>query len=120
MLQPACHTTTEVSSPDLANVCQIHLQAWFSQSSVTVTIDNSRVFAGYVSTGAVLGYAAILPVQVTKGTHGLNVTVFNSLSSLASKDTTFTVADTLYIGVNYDNTTSQIKYYFSRRPFLYD
>lgn len=120
MIQPACDTTTEVTSPDFANVCQIHLQAWFSQTSVTVTVDNSRLFTGYVSTGAILGYATILPVQVTKGTHGLNVTAYNSLSSPASKDTTFTVADSLYIGVNYDSTTSQIRYYFTRRPFLYD
>jgi hypothetical protein len=59
--------------------------------------------------------AAIIPVQVHKGTHLLNVTVPNSVS----KDTTFTIADTLYIGVNNDATTPRITYHFRRLPFYY-
>jgi hypothetical protein len=58
---------------------------------VKVSVDDSQVFADTVTTGSVLAFAAIIPVKVTKGTHGLNVTVPNS----ASKDTTFTIADTL-------------------------
>ena len=77
--------------------------------------DDSQVFADTVTTGSVLAFAAFIPVKVTKGTHGMNVTVPKS----ASKDTTFTIADTLYIGVYYDATSSRITYAFQRQPFYY-
>jgi hypothetical protein len=75
---------------------------------VKVAIDNSQVFADAVTTGSILAFAAIVPVQVFKGTHLLNVTVADSVS----KDTTFTIADTLYIGVNYDAPIQRITYHF--------
>ncbi len=116
MLQPGCNTPNEIPPADIVNLCEVHLQGWFTQTPVTVSVDNSRLFAGNVSTSAILGVAAVIPVHVTKGTHALNVTVSNSIS----KDTTFTIADTLFIGVNYDSRTSHITYYFTRHRFIYD
>ena len=116
MFQCACDTTTEAPSKNFASLCQIHLQVGFSQTWVGVTIDNAKVFEGEISTIGILGYAAIIPVQVSQGTHKLNVGVFNS----ASKDTIFTVIDSLYIGVNYDATNAKISYIFQRHPFPYD
>jgi hypothetical protein len=114
-LQLACDTSTDVPPPPLADVCQIHLGSWFSHTPVKVAVDNSQVFADTVTTGSVLAFAAIIPVQVSKGTHGLNVTIVGSVS----KDTTFTIADTLYIGVNYNATSSRISYALQRQPFYY-
>ncbi len=112
----ACDTTTETSQANMAKVFQIHLQSGFAQTPVTITIDNSQIYADIISTSALSGAAAIVPVQVTNGTHLLRVTVSNSIS----KDTSFTIQDTLYIGVNYNSQNSQIDYYFTRKGFLYD
>jgi hypothetical protein len=115
MLQPACETSTEAPPQTLADVCQIHLQSGFSNTPVKVSVDFSQVFSDTVTTGSILAFAAIIPVQVSIGTHFLNVTVANSVS----KDTAFTIADTLYIGVNYDATIPGITYHFQRWPFYY-
>lgn len=91
------------------------MQAWFSHTPVKVALDHSQVSADIVTNDFVLAFAAILPARVFNGTHFLNVTVAESVS----KDTTFTIADTLYIGVNYDATSSRITYAFQRQPFYY-
>jgi hypothetical protein len=115
LLQPACNSAADAPPPALADVCQIHLQSGFYKTPVRVSVDFSQVFADTVTTSLVLAVAAMIPVQVYNGTHLLNVTVPN----LVSKDTTFTIADTLYIGVNYDATTPRITYHFQRLPFHY-
>ena len=115
LLQPACNKSTEVLPPALADLCQIHLQGWFSHTPVKVIVDNSQVFSDTIATGSILAFAAIIPVQVSQGTHGLIVTA----ADLVSNDTTFTINDTLYIGVNYDEVTSNIRYVFQDRPFYY-
>ena len=116
MFQCACDTTTEAPHNDLAKFCQIHLQEGFSQTWVGVTIDNFKVFEGEISTISILGYAAIIPVQVSQGTHKLNVGVFNS----TSKDTIFTIYDSLYIGVKFDAANAKLSYIIQRHPFPYD
>jgi hypothetical protein len=115
LLQPACDSSTEALPPGLADVCAIHLQSGFFHAPVRVSVDFSQVFEDTVTTGLALAVAAVIPVQVFNGPHLLNVTVAGSVS----KDTTFTIADTLYIGVNYDATTSRIAYSFRRMPFYY-
>jgi hypothetical protein len=89
------------------------LQAWFSDTPVKVAVDHSQVFADILTTHFILAFAAIIPVQVFNGTHFLSLTVAEAVS----KDTTFTIADTLYIGVNSDATTPRITYHFQRWPF---
>jgi hypothetical protein len=115
LLQPACNKSTEVLPPALADLCQIHLQNWFSDTPVKVVVDNSQVFSDTITTGSILAFAAIIPVQVSQGTHGLIVTVADSVSN----DTAFTITDTLYIGVNYNEITSTIRFVFRDRPFYY-
>ena len=125
-LSLSCNSTTEVQpsneeeSSTLAKVCQIHLQAWFSQTDVYVNVDSSRIFQGNVSTGSTLGYAAIIPVQVSKGTHTLGVFIWSSALSAKPTDTTFTIADTLYIGVNFDERAGKVTFIYQTTPFLYD
>ena len=80
-----------------------------------VIVDNSQVFSDTITTGSILAFAAIIPVQVSQGTYGLIV----SVADTASNDTTFTITDTLYIGVNYDEITSKIRYVFRDRSFPY-
>ena len=113
--QLACNSPTDANPPVLADLCQIHLLGWFTHMLVKVTVDNSQVFADTITTGSILAFAAIIPVQVSKGTHRLNVNVAETVS----KDTTFTITDTLYIGVSYDETTSKIMYVFRHEPFGY-
>ena len=126
VLSLSCNSTTEVQpsneeeSSTLAKVCQIRLQSWFSQTDVYVNVDSSRVFQGNISTGSTSGYAAIIPVQVSKGTHTLSVFVLSSALSAFPTDTTFTIADTLYIGVNFDAHPGKITFTYRTTPFLYD
>jgi hypothetical protein len=114
-VQSGCNSSTEAPPATIAQVCQIHLQSGFSHTPVRVSIDFSQVFSDTVTSGIIAPVAAIIPVQVYNGTHLLNVTVPNSVS----KDTMFTIADSLYIGVNYDATTPRITYHFQRLPFYY-
>ena len=117
MFQLGCATnTTEAQPSNTANEFQVHLQAWYAQTPVTVAIDNVQAFADTISTGSIIGVAAIVSPKVTNGTHSLRVTIANSIS----KDTTFTIQDTLYISANYNSQNSQITYYFTRNRFLYD
>ncbi len=112
---PSCENSTK-STSTLADLCEIHLQAWFSSTPVEVSVDYAQVFDDTVTTGDILAFAAIIPVRVSSGAHVLNVTVADSIS----KDTTFVIADSLYIGVNYNATTLRIEYVFQRQPFPYD
>jgi hypothetical protein len=115
LLQPGCNSSAKAAPPTFADVCEIHLQSGFDKTPANVSVDFSQVFSDTVTTGLILAVAEIIPVQVYEGTHRLNLTVPNSVS----KDTIFTVADTLYIGVNYDATTPRITYHFQRLPFYY-
>jgi hypothetical protein len=98
-----------------ATVFQIHLQGWFSKTPVNVYIDQSQVFADTISTGYIIAVAAIIPVQINQGVHTLGVTIPNSVS----KDTSFTISDSLYTGVNYNLEKAMISYHFQRKPFVY-
>ena len=106
--------TTPAQAP-LAKVFEIHLQAWFSHTPVLISVDQSQVFANTVSTGSILAFAAIIPLQVTQGTHKLTV----SIAGTVSKDTSFTISDTLFVGVSYNSTNGTINYRFQRNPFYY-
>ena len=100
----------------LAKVFEIHLQAWFSHTPVSISVDQGEVFAGTVSTGSILAFAAIIPVQVTQGTHKLTASIADSVS----KDTTFTISDTLFVGVNFNPANGSIDYRFQRNRFYHD
>jgi hypothetical protein len=117
MFQLGCDTNTTGAQPTgMANEFQIHLQTWYAQTPVIVAIDNVQVFSDTISTGSIIGIAAVVSPKVTNGTHSLRVTIANAIS----KDTTFTIQDTLYISANYNSQNSQIIYYFTRNRFLYD
>ena len=106
----------ETTPSSLANVFQVHLQWQFSKTPVTVYIDNSVIFSDTVTSSPMVGVAKIIPAKIANGYHALRVTVLNSIS----KDTSFIVQDTLYIGVQYNKPNSLIEYYFTRKQFLYD
>lgn len=113
---PACNNSTEPSPASMAKVFQIHLQSEYADTPVIVYVDSSQIFYDTVSTGQILGVAKVITEQIANGTHSLRITIPNS----ASKDTTFTVIDTLFIGVGYDKQLSRIQYYFTRTRFIYD
>jgi hypothetical protein len=106
-------TTQPQATP--AKVFQIHLQSWFSNTPVFVSVDQTQVFADTVSTGYAIAVAAVIPVQVNQGTHKLGVNIANFLF----KDTSFTIYDSLYVGVHYDSANAVISYRFQRNPFVY-
>ncbi len=106
---------TVLPEPPAAKVFQIHLQGGFSHTPVSVTVDHQSVFADTVTSNLSLSLAAIIPVQVNQGTHTLNVTVPDTIS----QDTTFTIADTLYIGVNYSSTSRRLDFRFQGERFYY-
>lgn len=106
----------ETAQGNPAKVFEVHLQWVFSQTPVKVFIDNSQLFSDTVSSSSVVGVAKIIPVSITNGLHSLRVALSNSLT----KDTLFTIQDTMYIGVKYNKQNSQIEYSFTRMRFLYD
>lgn len=110
----SCNNDVGPVNQEFADLFQIHLQNGFSNTPVKVRVDYSQVFFDTVSTGYVLSVAAIIPVKIRKGTHFLSVTAGSTTSN-----TTFTIADTLYIGVNYSSTNSRITYRFQQYPFGY-
>jgi len=111
----SCNEATQ-PEPKYAEVFQVHLQSYYSQTPVEVKIDNSEVFSGTISTGAVLGFARIVPLQVMPGVHSMSVNVAHALT----KDTSFTLSDSLYVGVGYDAVNPRITFVFQRERFAYD
>lgn len=111
-----CQNSTEpVQEPELADVFRIDLQGGFSLTPVQVKLDNTQIFFDTVSTGSILAFAAVIPVQIYKGTHTLSVTVDN----LITKSTTFNISDSLYAGVNYNKNNSEVTIIFREEPFGY-
>jgi hypothetical protein len=110
-----CNNSTEPTIQEFAKLFEIHLQGGFSNTPVKVKVDNSQLLNDTVTTGSILAYAAIIPAQINKGLHSLSITIDDSIT----KDTTFTINDTLYIGVNYKQSTSSINYYFRYHSFPY-
>ncbi len=108
-------TGTVEPEPPMAQAFAVHLQSGYAHTPVIVSIDHARVFQDTVSTGYVLAFAAIIPVNVTQGTHTLTVTVPDKVS----KDTTFTIVDTLYAGVQYSAAARRIDVEFQKSPFFY-
>jgi len=111
----SCNEATQLE-PTYAEVFQVHLQSYYSQTPVEMKIDNSEVFSGTISTGAILGFAQLIPLQVMPGEHSMSVNVNHALT----KDTSFSLGDTLYVGVEYDAVNSRITYLFQRERFVYD
>ena len=107
----------DTTQPQLipAKAFAIHLQSWFSNTPVIVFVDESQVFADTVSTGYAVAVAAIIPVQINQGPHLLTVTIPNRVS----KDTLFSIYDTLYAAVYYDSAKATIDYHFQRNQFGY-
>ncbi len=98
-----------------ADLFRIHLQGGFSNTPVLVSIDRKQIFQDVVTTLPSISLATVVPVEVTQGTHRLAVTA----AGVHSGDSTFTILDTLFVGVNYNATAGTIHYRFQRKPFVY-
>ncbi len=114
--QLGCDNAAETGPTTLAKMCEIHLQSWFSQTRVEVFVDHARLFGDTVSSNPIVGLSKVIPVQIANGPHSLRVVV----SDTVSKDSSFTIQDTLFIGVSYDQKESQIYFFYSRDRFWYD
>ena len=115
VLYGCADTGTVEPEPPMAQAFAIHLQSGYAHTPVIVSIDHARVFQDTVSTGYVLAFAAIIPVSVTQGMHSLTVTVPDTVS----KDTTFTIVDTLFVAVQYSSSARSLEYHLQRKPFYY-
>jgi hypothetical protein len=109
------HEVTTSPKPVPASVFRIDLQSGFSNTPVVVYVDQSQVFADTVSTNIAVSVAAIIPVQINQGIHTLGIVIPNSVS----KDTSFLVPDSLYVGVGYSALKGTIDFIFWQRPFPY-
>ena len=103
---------TESSNHDF----EIHLQAWFSNTPVEVFLDDSLFFRDTVSTGSIIAIAMIIPTNIVEGRHELRV-VANGESEYVE---TFEIKSTLYVGVTYESTQSEISFNFQTDKFYYD
>ena len=95
----------------LAENFEIHLQIHFDNIYVFIKIDDKSIFSGEVNTNYVVGLAAIISPQITKGEHNIKVYIEN-----IEADTTFSVQDSLIIGITYDESVSEISFYFYEPP----
>ena len=99
-----------------ANLFQVHLQSGFSNTAVSISLDQGQVYSNIVSTNPVLSLAAVVPLRVTRGAHKLTVTV----DGIVSRDATFTVSDTMFALVRYNPTNRAIDIGFTKTKFLYE
>ena len=95
---------------------EIHLQARYSNTPVIVFLDNSLVLADTVSTGSIIGVAEIIPMNISEGQHKLHV----KANGNAVYEEEFDISSTLFVGVLYDSSQSNISFYFQSEQFYYD
>ena len=113
MFSISCEKSTCPDNDDhnIAEKFEIHLQTHFNNTHVFIRIDGKNIFSGEVSTNYVIGLAAIISPQISKGTHEIETFVQGFES-----DTTFLVQDTLLIGIRYDDSSEEISYHFYKPP----
>ncbi len=96
---------------DAVNLFQIHLRYSYDSTYTDIAIDDKTVFTGYVTTNNIVGLAEIITPEITKGTH----TLYTHIGGL-TKDTTFSVQDSLIISVIYSEQGDGISVYFLYPP----
>ena len=114
-LVTGCKTSTETPAKQQADECKIYLQTWYNHTPVKVYVDNASIFNDTVSTGYILAFAAIIPVEIKAGSHNLRVSIADSVFGY----TRFTIEDSLYIGVYYDSGKPEVNFEFREKPYMY-
>lgn len=112
LLFAGCELDGTAGEPTAAHL-EVHVQTWFHDTPVRVWIDGRQVLDDEVSTGAILAYAATISTQVGAGPHHLRARV----DGIAA-DTTVSVDDTLYVGVD-RMEDGRIAFHAQRTPFAY-
>ncbi len=102
----ACDSTDPLKEP--ADLFEIHLWEMFEDDTVQLVLDGRAVFEGVVSSDPLLGLAKIVPADILEGQHRLAVFV----DGVFTNDTTFSVQDTLFVGITYDPTVPRVRFYF--------
>lgn len=106
-------TCPDIDDGQAAKKFEIHLQRHFNNTHVFIRIDGKSIFSGAVSTNYVVGLAATISPQLQAGEHEIE-TFIQGLEA----DTTFSVKDTLIIGITYDESPEEISYHFYEPPHL--
>ncbi len=106
-------TCPDVDHAEAAKKFEIHLQRHFNNNHVFIRIDGKSIFSGAVTTNYVVGLAATIAPQLPAGDHQIETFIQGR-----EADTTFSVQDTLIIGIIYDASLEEISYNFYEPPHL--
>jgi len=112
MFQLADTNTTGAQPTGMANEFQIHLQTWYAQTPVIVAMIMCSVFPIPISTGSIIGIAAVVSPKVT-----MEHIPCVLQSQMQYQRHTFTIKHSLHKR-NYNSQNSQIIYYFTRTDFF--
>lgn len=97
----------------------VDVQSSFNQNLVRVSIDGEDLINATLQTNYSLGVClddGQVSAKNNKGMHEIRVTVDNAISITES----FEQNNDLYIGVNYNQQTTQISLVYSDERFIYD
>jgi len=109
----SCDSGCSVDENDFADKFELHLQHNFENTYVHILIDDETVFGGEVNTDARVSLAAVISLNMVKGAHKIKV-----YSDGSETDTSFTVPDTMVIGIVRDFYTGKISFTFYYPPNL--
>lgn len=107
-------TLNEDSRPAEEVRLEVHLQDYFG-SFVQVIVDQHVVFDREVEGGNFSGPAAVVPLEVTAGSHELVVTINGTVEGR----TTFNTEHTQVIGVSYLPDLGDVRFEFYDKQPLY-
>jgi hypothetical protein len=96
----------------------LDVQSFFNQDNVKITIDNTEILNKQLQTNPSLGVCldGRVSIKLREGRHVIGIMINN----LGTKTETFSLINSLYIGVNYSNQTNEISLTYSDQPFGYD
>lgn len=93
---------------------EVHLLAHFDNTPVQIQIDGEEVFDSTASTNYILGVAEMIELDIEQGEHTISTTIEGF-----QKDSTFTVADTLVVLIEYNaDDFPAIQFLYAEPPNL--
>jgi len=97
------------------SVVELHFQLFYLGVPVVAKIDSQIVFSrDNLQNMPSKSFAAIEPVNVTKGQHLLQITIDSTRT-----DTLLDIPAKLFVGIRYDPRTEQIKLQVQQSRFVY-
>lgn len=96
---------------EIADKFEIHLQHHFNDTYVYLKIDDKNIFSGKLNTDYIINLAAVITPQIENGYHTIQAYIESNTA-----DTSFTLRDSLIIGITYNESPNNIAFCFYEPP----